>query len=331
MTPRNRSTDRPIARTALWLGSGAVLTAAGAALVLAGGVPTVAGAARLGHDDPVARRVEQQAFELINRASRRVMALRGSCRPSFPRGGAAIVDGGPGPQVSSLLGVFRRAPTAADQAANAALAARPPQNPFFAEVPRDAARVVTTADGTRVTLVAATKLRVVGPAPAARERCQAATRSELVRISLRAKTVVRRTALREFDALGRRERAATPSSATEGLEVRLGGGGGGGPFDPEQFLDQPVRVGTGRADRAHVILVVPDGVVRVMMTLPRYSSRGRYRAPLDRGRAVRRSARVVDNVASIRVTGRGAEDTFGASVVEYGSDGAIVRIARPPG
>jgi hypothetical protein len=113
--------------------------------------------------------------------------------------------------------------------------------------------------------------------------------------------------------------------------VRLGAGGGGGPFDPEQFLDQPVRVGTGRANRAHVILVVPDGVTRVTLTLPRYSGRGRYRAPVDRGRAVRRSARVVDNVASIRVTGSGAADAFGASVIEYGSDGAVVRVARPPG
>ena len=111
------------------------------------------------------------------------MALRSTCRQTFPRGRAVIVDGVPGPQVTSLLGVFRRAPTAADQAANAALAARPPQNPFFAEVPRDAARVVRTADGTRVTLVAATKLREIAPAPAIRERCQTATRHELVRIS----------------------------------------------------------------------------------------------------------------------------------------------------
>jgi hypothetical protein len=291
----------------------------------------VASGARLGRDDPVARRVEQRAFALINRASQRTMALRPSCRPAFPRGTAAIVDGGAGPQVTSLLGVFRRPPTAADEAAGAALAAHPPQNPFFAEVPRDGARVVTTADGTRVTLVAATRLRAVGPDPATRERCRAATRHELVRIALRAKTLVRRTALREWDALTRRERAATAQPATEGLEVRVGGGGGGGPFVPAQVVAQPVRFASGGPGRAgRVVLVVPDGVVRVTMVLPRFASRGPHRAPIDYGQPLRRSAPVADNVASLRLAGRGIEDLLGASVVEYAADGTVIRTARPP-
>jgi hypothetical protein len=289
--------------------------------------------------------VEGQAFELINRAMRHTTAVRRSCRPVFPQERAAIVDGGAGPQVAALLGVFRRAPTAADQAASEALVAHPPRNPFFAEVPRDAIRVVTAADGSQVTLVAATKLRAVGLDPATHARCDAATRHELVRISLRARPIVRRTALREFDELSRRQRAAAPAPATEGLEVRMGHGSGGGPFEPAQFLAQPVRFGTGRSagppavskrrgsrsvGSNHLILVLPDGVARVTMVLPRYSSRGPHRAPVDHRRVLRRSARVVDNVASLRIAGRGIEDMFGATTLEYGPDGALVRTARPP-
>ena len=298
--------------------------------MLTGGVSPVAGAPRLGHDDPVARRIDAQAFRLINRASSRTIKLRSSCRPRFPRGRATIVDGGAGPQVTALLGVFRRAPTAADRAASARLVARPPRNPFFAEVPRDGVRVVTAGDGTRVTLVAATKLRPPWLTPAKRASCQAVTRRELVRIAAGARAVIRRAALREFDALTRREQAAAPTPETEGLEVRAGHGAGGGAFTTEQFVDQPVRLGSISRRRAHLILVVPDGVARVELRFPRYSSRGPHRAPIDHGRALRGAARVVDNVASVMVAGRGLAGALDATVVEYAADGTVVRTVRSP-
>jgi hypothetical protein len=330
MPPRPRRTSRSARRRIPLQLAGGAVAAAGAALALTGGASPVSGAPRLGHDDPVARRIEAQAAELINRASTRTIKLRSSCRPSFPRGHATIVDGGAGPQVSALLGVFRRAPTAADQAASAALLARSPGNPFFAEVPRDGVRVVTAGDGTRVTLVAATKLRAVGLTPAKRASCELVTRRELVRIAAGARPVIGRAALRVFDASARRERAAAPAPETEGLEVRAGHGSGGAGFSTEQFVDQPVRFGTISRKRAHLILVVLDGVARVELRFPRYSSRGPYRAPVDHGRAVRVAARVVDNVASVLVSGRGIEGVFGATVVEYAADGTVVRTVRSP-
>jgi hypothetical protein len=329
MPPRPRRTDRPARRLPVLLGSGAV-AAAGAALALGGGASPVAGAPRLGHDDPVARRLQAQAFELINRASNRTIKLRSSCRPAFPRGRATIVDGGAGPQVTALLGVFRRAPTAADQVASAKLVARPPGNPFFAEVPRDGVRVVTAGDGTKVTLIAATKLRDLGLSPAKHASCAVLTRRELVRLAAAVRPVIRRTALHEFDALTRREQAATPTRQTEGLEVSADHGSGGGGFTTKQFIDQPVRFGSISPRRAHLILVVPDGVTRVEMRFPRYSSRGPYRAPVDNGRARRAAARVVDNVASVMVSGRGVESAFGATVVEYAADGSVVRTVHSP-
>jgi hypothetical protein len=330
MSPRPRRPDRPARRRMpLLLGGGAV-AAAGAALVLTGGASTVSGAPRLGHDDPVARRIDAQAIALINRASSRTIKLRSSCRPSFPRGHAVIVDGGAGPQVTALLGVFRRAPTAADRAASAALLAHPPGNPFFAEVPRDGVRVVTAGDGTRVMLVAATKLRAIGLTSAKRASCRLVTRRELVRIAAGARPVIRRAALREFDASARRERAATPTPDTEGLEVHAGHGSGGAGFSTKQFVDQPVRFGSISRKRAHLILVVPDGVARVELRFPRYSSRGPHRAPLDHRRAQRAAGRVVDNVASVMVSGRGIGGAFGATVVEYAADGTIVRTVRSP-
>jgi len=189
---------------------------------------------------------------------------------------------------------------------------------------------VTAGDGTRVTLVAATKLRPLGLTPAKRASCQLVTRRELVRLAAGVRPVIRRAALREFDALSRRERAAAPTPDTEGLEVRAGHGSGGGGFSTKQFVDQPVRFGSISRRRAHLILVVPDGVARVEMRFPRYASRGPHRAPVDHGRAVRAAARVVDNVASVMVSGRGLGGAFGATVVEYAADGTIVRSVRSP-
>ena len=107
-------------------------------------------------------------------------------------------------------------------------------------------------------------------------------------------------------------------------------GNGGGGFDTQQFVDRPVRFGSISRKRSHLILVVPDDVARVELRFPRYSSRGPHRAPIDHGRALRGAARVVDNVASVMVSGRGLTGAFDATVVEYAADGTVVRTVRPP-
>lgn len=93
------------------------------------------------------------AYVLVFRAQQFVLAHRPSCRPPSPPGLPSIVDGGAGPGVSRLLGVFRRPPTAEDRAAEAALFAGPSDDNPFAEVPRDGTRVIHPGGGPAVTLV----------------------------------------------------------------------------------------------------------------------------------------------------------------------------------
>ena len=81
---------------------------------------------------------------MINRADRYVRATHPSCRPRCPHGRVRLVDGGAGPQVASVLGVFRRPPTGEERAFAAQALTGPGGAALFGggALGRDAVRIV---------------------------------------------------------------------------------------------------------------------------------------------------------------------------------------------
>ncbi|HEY1539486.1 MAG TPA: hypothetical protein VGF63_08825, partial [Solirubrobacteraceae bacterium] len=276
--------------------------------------------------------VTKQAFGLIDKATGHVARTRPWCAPKLSHAPAKFVDGAAGPQVSSVLGVFRRPANAADQAAAAAYFADPGFDPFFAEVPRDGIRVVHSADGTAFTLIAATKLRRFGPAPEKYDACQQATRRWLVHIARSATPAVRHSALKNLDALTRSQRPApSAQQPTEGLELDSGHGGGGGPFDAARFVARPFGMTSGTGGGAsRLALLLPDGVARVDLTFDRYSSRGPGRGRIDHGHQLHISRAVTENVVAVSVPHRAAESALPATIVERAADGSVVRTIHAP-
>lgn len=303
-----------------------LLAAAGTLLVTSGtfAATGIVSPPRFGHDDPEARRVEREATALINRALRRVDA-REACRRRRTTAMAPtrLVPGPAGPQVSALLGVFRRPSTRMDRAAAERLGRR--SFGPFAAVPRDGVRVIRAPDGTRLTLVAGIRMRTYGPDPATAARCRAAVRRELIELAASAPRDVAKEAL-EIHAAELRQ-GTPPRPDDEGLSIRAGSGAGGGQFDRAHLIAHPVRLSIG----SRIVLILPDGVARVELSYPRFASRGPYRDPVDYGRPLRVSAPVRDNVASLRVRGRATADLFTVAVIERAADGRIVRRvpARP--
>jgi hypothetical protein len=283
-----------------------------------------------GRDDPAARRLAQRAADLVNRASHEVATRDPGCRVTFAPAPPSVAERGAGPEVTALLGAFRRAPSPADRAAADLLLAAPPPNPFFAEIPRDGIRLVHAADGTPVTLVAATRLRTLGLPPEARLGCQAATRDALARLARGAPTLVAEQAARDLRQVEREERPPAVAP-TEGLETMVGGGGGGGPIDPARFAAHPPGVAGQGRHGTRLTLVLPDGVTSADLTFSRWSSPTPARHPIDHRHTLRITVRVVENVLSVRVPGRAPEDALAAVVVERARDGSVIRTVRLPG
>jgi hypothetical protein len=294
--------------------------------VAAGGQATAAGG-----DAAAAQRLEQRAGALLGRAYARVYARTTSCSPDLKRRKPAIVDGSAGPRVASLIGVFRRPAAEADLAAATGVLGGDGSGDllaqlFFAQIPRDGVRVAHSANGTKVTLVAATKVRRTGPAPAVQARCGAAIRRAIIRLARTVTPGVRRTALRTFDTIARREANEAAHPAVEGLQIIVGTGAGasygtGGGFKPAQFIAHPpLTIAARRGRPVQLTMVFPDAVARVGLTFPR-------------ARASRRSAQrtvtVIDNVVSLHIARRNAGDALPATIAEIARDGRVIRTLHP--
>jgi hypothetical protein len=308
--------------------------------VLAAGLSAAAIAAAAdeppGHDDRAARRLEQQAIDLINRADRRVVAAHPSCRVRFSHERVRIADGGAGPQVASVLGVFRRPATAEERA----FVTQRPGGPLGASLVgggalgRDAVRLVRSPSGRSVALMALTDVPPRGPSRATFDRCQALVTAELRRLAPTVRPAVAAKAQRIERQIRRTQRPPAVQAPGEGLAFferapdGRSGGGGGGPFDPASFVKHGTGISTfARGVGTRVTLVVPDGVATIDATFPRVVSRGPNRAPRRFASTIRRIFTVHDNVVFATVS-RPPEFAF-PRMVWRAADGTVVR--RVPG
>jgi hypothetical protein len=292
-----------------------------------------------GHDDPAAQRLEQQAIDLIGRANRRVVATHPSCRPRFTRGRPRVVEGGAGPEVASVLGVFRR-PATADEQAFAAQVATGRDGAVAllggGSYGRDAVRLVTAPSGRSVALIAMTGVPPSGPSRAVFDRCHALVTSELRRLAPTVRPAVAAKAQRLERQLRRTERPPAVQRPGEGLVVidrlpdgRTSGAGGTAPFSAARFAARGTASSTDvRGIGARLTLVVPDGVATIDATFPRVVSRGPIRARRRFPSTVRRTFTVRDNVAFATVP-RPAEDAF-PRMVWRAADGTVVRRVPNP-
>jgi hypothetical protein len=276
-----------------WMAAGACL----AALAGSGGSAATPAHAATG--------IDQQAAVLVFRVQRSVEAHHSSCRlPSVPTI-PTFVAGGAGPEISRLLGVFRRPATAEDQASEAQIFAQPIDGLLFAEVPRDGVRVIHPAEGPPVTLVAATRIQVPMLPPASRDRCHRTARADLAVVTRHAPVAVRRAATRLLALLQRADAHPLPAS-TEGLETIIGGSDETSAFLAADFLANPPGFSVGdRHGSSQLTLVLPDGVASADLTFSRYSRPVPGIPRIDLGHTLRSTARVTDNVLSLRLADRG--------------------------
>lgn len=289
-------------------------------------------AAPTGHDDPAARRAEARAIALLNRASHDVQASHASCRFTLPRGRLRVVDGAAGPQVSSVLAVFRRRATAEEGAYADRQAVSAPE--FFgpATLGRDAVRIVHGARGRSVALTAVTDVPPRGPTRAVYDRCQRLIVQRLTAIAPRFAPATVARARRLERQIQRSERPPVTLPSGEGLyttelaaDGRPAGGGGTVPFVAAQFA----RTGTAGSSSvrglrgSRLTLVVPDGVATIDATFPRRVSRGPYHAPKVYRTTERRTYVVHENVVFATVP-RPPPDAF-PRMVWRAADGSVVR------
>lgn len=283
-------------------------------------------------DDPAARRVDARAVELLNVAQRRVQRADASCRPAERPPAPELVEGGAGPEVSSVIAAFRRPATDAERAAVTRLLRFP--NPFFATVGHDGTRIVTAPDGTEITLMSALTTRRLGLLRADYDRCQRQVRGVLGGLVAQEPAAVRRRALSILAALIRDERPPAVAPAQEGLDVGTGGGGAGGPFDLERFRTQGSLQSSERGRRrqparSELTVVVPDGVASIDAVFSRRASRGPNRRSVDYGRQVTRTVAVRQNVTHFTVP-RPAPDAFPSRMTWRRADGSVVRVVAGP-
>jgi hypothetical protein len=268
---------------------------------------------------------------------KRVNATHRSCRFRPPAGRPRVVAGGAGPQVSSVLGVFRRPPTEEERA----LGARLPDAPSAglaggAAPPREGVRLVRAPSGRAIVLTALRDVPPLGPTRKTFDRCQALVAAELARLARSAPRDVAAPALRLHCRLRRAQRPPAVRVRGEGLTMserardgRSSSGGGIAPFDAATFAAR----GTGMASfvrglGSRVTLIVLDGVATIEATFPRVRSRGRFRAPKRYRTTLRRTLTVHDNVAFATVA-RSPEDAF-PRMVWRAADGSVVRRVNGP-
>lgn len=309
--------------------------ALGAATLLSAAIGVPAADARPFADPPGAQAVKQQATALMRRAERLVRRDHASCRHRSPTGDLRLGEGGAGPLVSSVLGVFRRAATAEEQAlAVRRLADGMGSGLGDATLPPDGVRVVR--NGARgVVLTALRDVPPPEPDRATYDRCTALLARELARQAPTVPPAVAARARHVEHVLRRNGRPPAVQPRTEGLTFSETSPDGTAvsqsgltSFDPAQFR----RAGTtggwslsgGR--RTRMTFVVPDGVATVDATFPRVVERGPGRPDKRFPTTIRRTLTVHDNVAFVTV--HRPPDDSDPRMVWRAADGSVIRTNR---
>jgi hypothetical protein len=310
------------------------LRMAGAVALMSAALGVPAADGRASEQPPGAQAIKQRASDLINRAQRRVRHAEKACRLGPPSGRLLLGDGGAGPVVLSVLGVFRRPATPEEQA----LAVQEVADPFGsssygdATVPRDGVRIVRQGDR-KVVLTALREVPPSGPDRATYDRCTALVAHELARLAPTVTPAVAAKARHVEHVLRRTGRPPAHQARTEGLTIAERAGNGTSTESGILSLDPVLfrRTGTAegsfaRGGRLRMTFVVPDGVATIDATFPR----ARHGAPGHPGKrfatTIRRTLVVHDNVAFLTVH-RPPEAL--PRMVWRAADGSVVR--RLPG
>lgn len=302
----------------------------GAGTAAAGGGQPVSSPPLVPKNAAAARALKEQdaAYALINRATRRIAAVRRSCR--FDGRPTALPDthDTPSQPVLDLIASLRRPASAAD-----ALPAGSPLLLGFGATYVDYVRRATAANGQRFSIVIA---RSVRPSFRISAACLDAEHAELLRLLRGKPRRLRSVTLHAFSTVrqGQERNSEQPTTPQDGIYLFTrnanGSGGGGGGGDAGWFATHGIFVSHGGSGHgAQLDGLVPDGVASVTLEYPKRVGRGRYYKPAEFPSAFSRTVRVRENVLSVRVP-RDAGDAFPARMVWRAADGSVLRIVKRP-
>ncbi len=270
--------------------------------------------------------------ELVQAANTAIERRRPACQTELEPEAPPAVDVPVAPVFTSVLGVFRRAPSAAEVRAGERQLLPPTVN---AEPNRQGTRVVR-APGVELVISAFNRSVPTEPDLATFERCQALVARELRRRAASRPAGVRREAARlhELWRIAGRPDETRPTEvlqvAIRQLDVPGERSFMGDHFDPARFADHGLSMASGQAGhprRSRFVALVPDGVAVVELHYTRFADRGPDRRAVDHHRRARVRVAVGDNVVSVIVP-RPARDALPALTLWRDATGKVVRVIR---
>jgi hypothetical protein len=303
-------------------------------VAVAVGVPAADG--RTSGDPADAQAIKRRATHLIQRADRLVRHANPSCGIRSPGGSLRLGEGGAGPLVRSVLGVFRRPATAEEQAlALGRLADRAGSSYGDATLPRDGVRVVS--DGLRkVVLTALRDVPSSEPDRPTYDRCTSLLAHEIARLAPTVSPAVAARARHVEHVLRRNGRPPAHQPRSEAVitgETTAQGTAvvesGAMSFDPALFRRTGTAVGSSARGRTRWTFVVPDGVATIDATFGRVVRRGAGRPGKRVATTIRRTLTVHDNVAFVTLV-HGKPDVSFPRMVWRAADGGVVRRLPAP-
>ncbi len=272
--------------------------------------------------------LDRAGLALVNKARGEVLRAHPACSPPPLAVRQPRVSNAPVPKgLTSLLGVMRRAQTAAERSLvddHMTLGAF-----WFTPVAyRLATRIATAPDGTQLAILAGLTGRKYIQSPHLYDACQRAVRARLVVLarSSRPKVARRALSIQRQLAADERPKPLPRYFLTLNDYVPADGGlvsGSGGPFDVARFERRGVLMTGGRPGSTRVSALVPDGVTAVSVEYGPDRSGTRVMPGLDL------TVRVADNVLSYTV-GRSPERAFPDRMLWRRTDGSRIGGWRVP-
>jgi hypothetical protein len=268
-------------------------------------------------------RLERQAIDLINAASRHVQATVKGCKLRFPPSRSVPTHDAPTPPVLDAIAALRRPATPSE------LADGKQRRGFGGETYVDYVRHVTTANGRRLTIVIGRSVRDLLSLPS---RCYDAEHRYLVEHLAGQPHKLRSVTLEEFSHIRQGQQANNHQQSdtpVDGIYLFDKGGGGGGA-DIASFHQRGVFGSSGGANSgSRLDGLVPDGVATITLQFPKTISRGKYYKPTIFAHAFTKTIAVHDNVISVWIP-RDAPDAFPHHMFWRDAAGAVINDFTDP-
>jgi hypothetical protein len=275
-------------------------------------------------NEAAARRIklERQAIDLINAASRHVQGTVAGCKPKLPPHTSTATHDAPSQAVLDALAPLRR-PATPDELE----AAKASRIGFGGETYVDYIRHVTTADGHALTIMVNRSVRVLFRLPS---KCLDAEHARLLVLLEGKSRKLRSTTLEEFSHVrqGQEANNDVPATPVDGIYLFDSSGGGGGA-DVASLRERGVFGSIGGNDGSRLNGLVPDGVATVTLEFPKTRSRGPNYKPAVFPSAFTKTVAVHENVLSVEIP-RGAPDAFPHRMVWRDATGAVIHAFTDP-